>query len=280
MNILKGEKRDNSILFNSNIYLILTVLLIYFTLIGNLLSPIISFIYSPIIYLSEIAIKSINEKNEGFRYYVDFKDDYLKLLEKVTLLEELTINSETLKRENIQLKNQLKVKDYSSEVLQVSVLEVDNELNTTIINKGLDSNIAKGDVAYIGNMIVGVIKEVQQKRSKVVFINNSGISIKGAVISKKVGTDTGLEMIEDKYMQSRLAEVVIVGKGDHIIIENVPFGKVKVGDIVVVSDQRYDHNYIVGYIDKLDQDLAKATQTGKVKQYFDRYSLSYYYINK
>lgn len=280
MNILKGEKRDNSIIFNKNIYLVLAVLLIYFTIVGNILSPVISFIYAPILYLSEITIKSVNEKSDGLAYYVEFKEEYSKLLEKVILLEELTMNSETLKRENIQLKNQLKVKDYTSEILQVSVLEVDNQLNTTIINKGLDASISQGDVAYIGNMIVGVVKEVQQNRSKVAFINNSGTSVKGVVISKKVGIDTGLEIIEDKYMQTRLAEVVIVGKGDHIIIENVPFGKVKVGDIVVVSDQRYDKHYIVGYIDQLDQDLAKATQTGRVKQYFDRYSLSYYYINQ
>ncbi len=281
MKLIKGLNTDNkSVLFNKELYLVIVILVIFFTFIGDVFSFIISFLYYPIITTSNITITNIDKKIAGLNNYESLKKEYDLLKEKIIVLEETNATSDLIKKENIQLKEQLKLNGYNNEIIQVETLDILRDENTSIVNKGFENDIKDGDIAYIGNMLIGSVYKVDANRAKIKFINASGVSMKGSVLSKKVGENISLKNIADKYMQNKLVDVVIMGKGDNIVVENIPFGKASVGDIIVVADERYDRNYIVGYIATLDQDMAKATQSGTVKQFFDIYSLSYYYLNK
>lgn len=281
MKSIKGVNTSSKFIFFSNeIYLIVIIALIAFTSVGQIISLIFSVIYYPVIYTSTQTISFFNEKLEGLNKYADLKKEYDILNEKLIILEEINTSVDLIQKENIQLKEQLKLNGYNNDVIQAETLEILKDENSSIINKGKKDSIKEGDTAYIGNTIIGSVTNVDNNRSRVQFINANGVSIKGVVLSKKIGEEISLKNLADKYMQNKLVDVVVLGKGDSIVVENIPFGKVSIGDLIVVADQRYDRNYIVGYILSLDQDIAKATQSGKVKQFFDIYSLSYYYFNK
>ena len=199
-------------------------------------------------------ISSVREENSRLR------EENLRLLEEVVILGEYKTESEILK-EQINL-----IESERDWVLEARIISSDISLENSLqLNVGTEDGVEEGDVIIFGKFAVGEISEVQKYTSKVLLITSpsSNVPVRGQK-NRAVGLVKG--------------EVGLTLKMLNILVDET----IEVGEFVVTSgvDSEYPAGFIVGVVNKVNDNPAFATQEALINVQIDFSRLDYVYILK
>jgi cell shape-determining protein MreC len=192
----------------------------------------------------------------------DFRSEYNEMKLQIAEYEVDNLAYQTLENENLDLKTQLELGNKEYKYIQGKVLN-HIQKDYIIINTGTRDGVNKGDIAVLGESLLGIIIEVNQYTSKVRLPISKSNFLEGYVLSS-----------EEEVDQRVLSRAVISGSSDGIRIENIGMNSgVENGDIVIVNDSKVGENLILGTVVGLSEDPATTTRNGYVSPAVDYYDL-------
>ena len=157
------------------------------------------------------GVSSASGSVEGFFNYLrnmkGYEKENQKLKERVAVLEDELRKTETLKSENIRLRELLELKqtevEYKTVAADVIAFSADNFSRNYTINKGLKDGITENCAVITANGLVGYVFEVGRTWAKICAITDSNVSVSASIMSLMekgmckmtyVSKETGLEI--------------------------------------------------------------------------------------
>lgn len=156
---------------------------------------------------SRIISVPMNAAKNGVDNIVNLTNTYeenTKLKAQLSKLQQTETTNQTLKAENKQLKQQLKLDntltDYDYVNAAIMLRSPDNWQNMVIINHGSDEGIQKNMSVMAGSGLIGRVVEVNQNNAKVELIStdNKSANCFAAQINTSKGTVNGIITGYDK----------------------------------------------------------------------------------
>lgn len=246
--------------------LISFVISLFFVLVSNLgwvenLSKGIGYVIDPIYTTSANVANKIGDFFETLTQISKFQREFNDTKVKLAEYEIENLDYQQLKKENIDLREQLTLGNKENKYVEADVLD-HIETDNMIINKGINDGIVDGNIVVLGNSFIGIIIEANQYTSKV-RLPISKSSFLEAYVSSVKGSS-----------QRVLSRAVVSGSSDGIQIENIGMNSgVQNGDTVIVNDSKVGENLILGKVVGLSDDPATTTRSGYVSPIVDYYDL-------
>jgi len=264
---MKKYKKSFSLSDQQYFFIILIPILVLLILLDsrNLLSPFrdgISFLYEPVAVSGSQAGSGMKDYFTTFTQISDFQNEYNQM--KIDIYEKDIYNAyyQTILEEKRALENQLNFANKGAHYLKAKVVGHDNV--SLRINVGREDGVVEGDTVLLGNMLVGIVQEVDMNGSLVILPYSKNSSFE--VFITPIGVENGV--VTDKV--TILSKAVVKGAGDHIGIENISSESlVKNGDIVVSNDSKINQYLVVGKIVDLSSNPAETSRNGKVMPIID-----------
>ena len=163
-------------------------------------------------------------------------NDYMKVKEKLNLLQSEKYETLFLKEENKRLKQTIDEYIYSSEELVAKVL-IDKKspfLKSIIVNKGSKDNVKLGMAVLDGNYLVGKIVEVNYLTSRALLVSDLNSKIPVGIEPNNIQSilsGTGKENGKIEYLESDIFiedESVVYTSGSGAIFKSgIPIGKIQ-----------------------------------------------------
>jgi cell shape-determining protein MreC len=213
----------------------------------------IHWVSDPVTVGSENAGKSISE-------YLGILFDIPKVQKELNSLKVKLFNYESqiayisiLEEENTSLRQELNLGNKEHKYVEAKVLGNVQE-NTIRINAGESQDIQVGDTVSLGYSFVGIVIE-----------STDDISTVRSPYSKSSTFKVRVASSENK--KNLIGTAVVVGSGEeYISIENISKSSgVKVGDYVILNDEKVVDNLVLGKISELESDPASIYINGKVE---------------
>lgn len=190
-----------------------------------------------------------------------FRTEYNEMKLTIAEYEIQNLDYQKLKRENIDLREQLKLGNKENLYVESTVLGR-IESDYMVINLGLSDGVKNGDISVLGEAFIGIVIDAGQYSSKVRLPISKSSSLEVYIISP------------EKSSQRILSKAVVSGSSDGIRMENINMNsEVQNGDVVVVNDEKVGENLILGTVVGLSEDPATTTRSGYVSPVVDYYDL-------
>ncbi len=164
-----------------------------------------------IVYRSSFIIsvpeKKIHDLTNLIKDHYGVYNDYMKVKEKLNLLQSEKYETLFLKEENKRLKQTIDEYIYSSEELVAKVL-IDKKspfLKSIIVNKGSKDNVKLGMAVLDGNYLVGKIVEVNYLTSRALLVSDLNSKIPVGIEPNNIQSilsGTGKENGKIEYLES------------------------------------------------------------------------------
>lgn len=262
---------------------IIGFLLFGFSLLGLtdwLKSP-ISFLFDPIEYYGNSAATSIkNIGNLVISISTLHKDNNDLEVENAKLLSENELY-EILYQENLALKQELNFGSENSNKIEGTVLNYDTAGYLTV-NIGSDEGIKKDQIVTLGNIYIGRVAQVLKGQSKIRLPNNPD-SILEVGVGRSFELTSSVEELKNDYTQilKKIIHGVMEGSSEGIKILNITNkSDVKVGDYVVVNDEKVGEILIVGIVSEVSTDPTLPEKVVFLSPIINYEELTYLFIEK
>ncbi|MBI4091241.1 rod shape-determining protein MreC, partial [candidate division WWE3 bacterium] len=183
---------------------------------------------------------SLSVKDAG-AFYINLKkirDENLSLREQIMNDESLISKTKELELENRILKDQLDYKESSAKKLipaRIVGVSYENEGVASVLAVGSKEGVVEGDMVVSKNFLLGVVRQVFENRSEVVFITSPNLSI--AVL--------------DQTQDNRTRGIVTGNYGTSMIMDRIlPEETILEGDRIITSgeDGVFEPGLIIGKV--------------------------------
>lgn len=262
-------KKKSKNLSNEHIVLlagiILSVLFLLLDMLGSLtfLRRGISYIMDPIDYNANLLGTQSREYIETFAYLQDFRDEFNQMNIDIYEQEVKTSFFAILQEENDALRKQISLRDQEQKYVMAKVLS-NSEVDILRINRGERDGVAVGDIVHLGNMLVGIVVNVDGRGSSVRTPLNRGSSLEVIVVSGHI------EEIRSNESTNILSKGVVRGSSEGIVIENMSMSaNLENGNVVVVNDSRVGEYLVLGYLQDISENPAATSRSGFVSPIVD-----------
>lgn len=214
-------------------------------------------VVSPIQFGLNSSARDLNDTGEFYKNLSSVRTENIQLKEKINILEAEIFENKKYKEENEVLKDQLKLKNLSEigkTVIFASVMgnSDDTTGSTIFINVGSAQGVKKGNNVVLGNSLIGIVREVLDKKSLVELITSQNVTM--TVIDLDSSNNT---------------EGLATGQfGTSIIVERIlPTEELKIGDTVYTSgkDGFFLPGYLVGEVVEVRDDPSQPLKSAVVK---------------
>jgi cell shape-determining protein MreC len=184
-----------------------------------------------------------------------------------------------LAQENAQLKAQLNIEDTTTKFVEAQVLAngVFEKKDQVILNKGKSGKVSVGDVVFIENYYVGLIKDEPLQGSSECILPSHKDSYLQVLIVPSVAITNIKEIKLDGVKYSK---GVMSGNINGIVIQNIPQADtISEGDYVIVNDEKIGRYLVVGKIEKVEGVASEATRKALVEPFLNYSELRYVFID-
>lgn len=179
-------------------------------------------------FASQVVEAPINSLRTGFTAMVNLVNTYQdneRLKQQLDELDQVKETNATLKRENKDLKQQLKLNatltDYKNITAAVITRSPASWQNQVVINKGQLNGVVKNMPVMAGSGLLGRVVEVNKTNSKVELISTSNKNTNSFAIEVKTGDDqyingiiSGYNADQKELIISQLTSTDNIKKGD------------------------------------------------------------------
>lgn len=163
------------------------------------------------------GVSSASGSVEGFFNYLrnmkGYEKENQKLKERVAVLEDELRKTETLKSENIRLRELLELKqtevEYKTVAADVIAFSADNFSRNYTINKGLKDGITENCAVITANGLVGYVFEVGRTWAKICAITDTNVSVSASIM--RVG-NTAIVQGDMSLMEKGMCKMTYVSK--------------------------------------------------------------------
>ncbi len=233
----------------------------------------------------------------------NFGSNIKVVLETIPSINEIRNERNDLLVENAKLKSKIATYDLLEDELRNLMIEYEfdedvknsisasilswgygNSDGSLILNRGTRDNVSKGDIVTLGIIYLGSISDVFLDTSSVMLPTNIKNSMK-VIIIPSVSEITEMDKkalysyIKDKNIKNWNA--IAIGKNGVINLENIPKNSsVKVGDHVIIADEKINDYYYLGDISRVAFDPADVQMKAVVTQPFILNNLTNVFINR
>ena len=258
------NKKDSKNWLSIPITFVISLTFILFSSLGWLdtISNVIGYICDPIYTTSSNMANSVKDFWGTLTEISQFREEFNDMKLQIANYEIQNLEYQKLKKENIDLKEQLNLGNRENRYIEATVLD-HIETDFMIINVGLNNGVTNGDIVVLGNSFIGIVMDVGQYTSKVRL-----------PISKSSFLEVYISSAQESSSQRILSKAVVSGSSDGIKIENIGMNSgVQNGDTVIVNDSKVGENLILGKLVGLSEDPATTTRSGYVSPIVDYYDL-------
>ena len=258
------NKKDSKNWLSIPITFVISLTFILFSSLGWLdtISNVIGYICDPIYTTSSNMANSVKDFWGTLTEISQFREEFNDMKLQIANYEIQNLEYQKLKKENIDLKEQLNLGNRENSYIEATVLD-HIETDFMIINVGLNNGVTNGDIVVLGNSFIGIVMDVGQYTSKVRL-----------PISKSSFLEVYISSAQESSSQRILSKAVVSGSSDGIKIENIGMNSgVQNGDTVIVNDSKVGENLILGKLVGLSEDPATTTRSGYVSPIVDYYDL-------
>lgn len=236
----------------------------------NLFAPIrggMQYVFNPIQFGIQQSAVSLRDWSDFFLNLQKIRRKNLDLMEKNQALKSQVVELTQLEEENKLLREQLGVGSSQNDrklVMADALGNINDKTDTSLVlNKGSSHGISEDDIVIKGNYLLGIVKEVNQFRSKVELVTSPSLLI------SVTDLQTGVEGIVKGQF------------GTSLVVNRVlPEDEVNVGDIFVTSgrDGIVPPGYIVGEVSKVSEDSAEVLQNVSMDVLIDFNNISKVFV--
>lgn len=252
--------------FNHLFYILLCIVVVLLgsTPLKNIIRYPFSYVFSPVYtYASEVG-ESVLSWSDALVNASSYIEEYNSMKNEIVRLK--IENAEKI----LDYNDYKALKEHSSLFSNESTYVESKVVRYTdkgelIINKGLESGIAKGDIVTLGRVFVGTIIDVNSNSSLVRLPINNSSSYEVVVIPSTVNLNE--EKSIDSFIKS---SGVVTGELDSIRIENIGINSTAGdSDTVLIRDERIGEILILGTLVGVSQNPASTHKSGVVSPIFD-----------
>lgn len=241
---------------------------------------VIGFVAEPISYWTNEISQSTNSSLYSIGEVFSLRESYNALKVEKAKLEAENSTVALLSDENVALKQQLNLGKNDISQLQVEVVSggVYGQSEYLVINKGRKDGINTGQKAVIGNILVGIVGEVNEASAKVILPFSRNMNLKVKVVTgnlEAVKTDDLAAESKDLAYANGVTKGTING----IVVENIAQTyDVKVGQSVIADDEKIGRYLLIGRVSKVEQKESDPTKKAEVEPLVGYYDLRYLFI--
>jgi len=238
----------------------------------------ISAVYTPMSFVGQKYGRIVTEYFNFINNVEGFKNDYEK-----TKLENIELKSvknayTILKKEYESLEKQIKLSLKDRKYIKTEIVERYAD-GFCSINVGSEDGVSVGDPVVWGNIFVGRVSKVDSKTAVLRLASSSSSYVKVFIIPPDDLVEKNVEKISS--LSKKGVSSVASGKDGGILLSDILADSgVKVGDVVITSDNRIDGSYILGRIISIDRDPAAALLNAEVEIAYEVDVLNFVYVMK
>lgn len=263
--------------YSKFLYLIFSIILVLIgqTALGDRIKYPFSYVFSPIYVYGKNVAKEVNNWKEALIDASSYIQEFNEMKEEIAKLK--VENSEKLLdySEYLSLKEQSAFIINERQYIQAKIIS-DNSQGSILINVGKENGIEIGDIVILGKVYIGIISDVSLYSSRVRLPLNPSSSFEVIVVPGNI--DLNKENRIDSLVQS---SGVVMGKSDHILIENLGINsEVKDGDFVLIRDSRIGDIFVLGTLIGVSNNPASTNKSGFVSPIFDSGNIMNVYVIK
>jgi rod shape-determining protein MreC len=216
------------------------------------LNPVYSgfnFVMKPIEFWTGRVVVSVGQFFDTFGHIASLRDENSKLkVENVELQSEMAKLGE-IQKENDSLKNQLALpvsKEWKLETARILSVDTDGSAKHVVIDKGSRAGVREGDAVVVGDLLVGIVKEVFESTSKVRLVSHPE--------AKLIAID-----------QQTRAKGLVHGSLEGVVLSDVlNSDALNEGDSVITWSEDIPQGLMVGKIRKIEDRPTSTTKSAYI----------------